>query len=335
MTHSGRMSAHRLRLLLWLLLLPVVLTSLWVGPVSLSLDQLLQPGSRDWQILFELRLPHLLMSLAAGSVLAITGASMQALFRNPLADPGLIGISAGAALAAVAMLVFGGRLLLGPLGPALVPMAAFVGGVVVTALVVRIARTPQGVSVTTLLFAGIALNSIAAAAIGIMKYFSDELSLRQVTFWLLGNLHSTDWQNVLLLVAIGAPVILLLLRQGQQLNLLLLGESQARLLGVMTGRLRRRLVLLVALGVGTVVSLGGLIGFVGLVVPHLVRLLCGPDHRALMPLSALLGALLLTLADILSRVLVSPAELPIGIVTALIGGPFFLLMILYRQRGSV
>jgi iron complex transport system permease protein len=157
--------------------------------------------------------------------------------------------------------------------------------------------------------------------------------LRQVTFWLLGNLHSTDWNSALLLLVFGGPVLLLLLREGQQLNLLLLGESQARLLGVVTSRLRRRLVLLVALGVGTVVSLGGLIGFIGLVVPHLVRLLCGPDNRALLPLSGLLGALLLTLADILARLLVSPAELPIGIVTALIGGPFFLFMILYRQRG--
>ncbi|ANG64908.1 iron ABC transporter [Marinobacterium aestuarii] len=329
------MSAHRLGLLLWLLLLPVVLISLWVGPVSLSSDALLQPGSRDWLILFELRLPRLVMSLAAGAILAITGASIQALFRNSLADPGLIGISAGAALAAVAVLVFGGAWLLGPFGPVLVPLAAFAGGLLVTALVLRIARTPRGVSVTTMLLAGIALNSIAAAAIGVMKYFSDELSLRQVTFWLLGNLHSTDWGSALLLLAIGGPVLLLLLREGQQLNLLLLGESQARLLGVVTSRLRRRLVLLVALGVGTVVSLGGLIGFIGLVVPHLVRLLCGPDNRALLPLSALLGALLLTLADILARLLVSPAELPIGIVTALIGGPFFLLMILYRQRGRV
>ncbi len=326
------MPSRRLGLLLWLLLPPIMLASLWVGPVSLSFDALLQPGSRDWLILFELRLPRLLMSLAAGAVLAITGASIQALFRNSLADPGLIGISAGAALAAVAVLVFGGRWLLGPLGPVLVPLAAFVGGLVVTALVLHIARTPRGVSVTTMLLAGIALNSIAAAAIGVMKYFSDELSLRQVTFWLLGNLHSTDWNSALLLLAIGGPVLLLLLREARQLNLLLLGEAQARLLGVVTSRLRGRLVLLVALGVGTVVSLGGLIGFIGLVVPHLVRLLCGPDNRALLPLSALLGALMLTLADILSRLLVSPAELPIGIVTALIGGPFFLFMILYRQR---
>ncbi len=188
---------------------------------------------------------------------------------------------------------------------------------------------------TTMLLAGIALNSIAAAAIGLMKYFSDDLSLRQVTFWLLGNLHRTDWHSALLLVAIAVPVSLMLLREGQQLNLLLLGEQQARLLGVATRRLQWRLVLLVALGVGAVVALGGLIGFVGLVVPHLVRLLCGPDNRSLMPLSALLGALLLTLADVLSRLLVSPAELPIGIVTALVGGPFFLLMILYRQRGRL
>lgn len=332
---SVRMPARQLGLLLGVLLLPVALVSLWVGPISLSPVQLLQPGSRDWLVLFELRMPRLVMSLAAGAVLAMTGASIQALFRNPLADPGLIGISAGAALAAVAVLVFGGAWLLGPLAAVLVPLAAFVGGVLVTALVVRIARTPQGVSVTTMLLAGIALNSIAAAGIGVMKYFSDELSLRQVTFWLLGNLHSTDWHSALLLVACAIPVLWLLWRESQQLNLLLLGEAQARLLGVMTGRLRRRLVLLVALGVGTVVSLGGLIGFIGLVVPHLVRLLCGPDNRALLPLSALLGALLLTLADILARVLVSPAELPIGIVTALIGGPFFLMMILYRQRGGL
>jgi len=335
MTHSGRLSPQLLHRALWLLLPPVMLLSLLVGPVSLAPDQLLTPDSRDFLILFELRLPRLLLSLFAGALLALTGAAIQALFRNPLADPGLIGISAGAALAAVALLVFGGHWLLSGVGPVLVPLAAFAGGLLVTALVARIARTPQGISVTTMLLAGIALNSIAAAAIGVMKYFSDELSLRQVTFWLLGNLHRTDWSSALLLMALALPVLALLLREGQQLNLLLLGEQQARLLGVATHRLQRRLVLLVALGVGAVVSLGGLIGFVGLVVPHLVRLLCGPDNRALMPLSALLGALLLTLADVLSRLLVSPAELPIGIVTALVGGPFFLVMILVRQRGRL
>ncbi|NVK39617.1 MAG: iron chelate uptake ABC transporter family permease subunit [Oceanospirillaceae bacterium] len=335
MTQTGRLSPHLLRRLLLLLLPPVMLLSLLVGPVSLTPEQLLIPGSRDFLILFELRLPRLLLSLFAGALLALTGASIQALFRNPLADPGLIGISAGAALAAVAALVFGGHWLLGALGPLLLPLSAFVGGLAVTALVARIARTPQGISVTTMLLAGIALNSIAAAAIGVMKYFSDELTLRQVTFWLLGNLHRTDWSSALLLTALALPVLVLLLREGQMLNLLLLGEQQARLLGVVTHRLQRRLVLLVALGVGAVVSLGGLIGFVGLVVPHLIRLMCGPDNRALMPLSAMMGAVLLTLADVVSRVLVSPAELPIGIVTALVGGPFFLFMILYRQRGRL
>lgn len=335
MTHTGRLSPQLLRRLLWLLLLPVALLSLQVGPVALSPEQLLHPGSRDFLILFDLRLPRLLLSLVAGALLALTGASIQALFRNPLADPGLIGISAGAALAAVGVLVFGGGWLLGGLGSILVPLAAFAGGLMVTALVARIARTPQGVSVTTMLLAGMALNSIAGAGIGIMKYFSDALSLRQVSFWLLGDLHSSGWHSTLLLSALALPVLALLLREGQQLNLLLLGERQARLLGVVTDRLHRRLVLLVALGVGAVVSLAGLIGFVGLVVPHLVRLLCGPDNRELLPLSALLGALLLTLADIMARTLVSPAELPIGIVTALIGGPFFLMMILYRQRGRL
>ncbi|WP_299202239.1 iron ABC transporter permease [uncultured Amphritea sp.] len=324
------MSHRNILFILWFMLLLAMLLSLTTGPVALDLTEVFD-GSVASQVFWQLRLPRLLLTLLAGALLAITGAAAQALFRNPLADPGLIGISAGAALSAGAMMVLlGGSVYL--LGGLMLPLAAFAGGVLTTLLVARLSVTLQGVSVTNMLLCGIAINAIALAGLGGLKYLAADQQLRQLSFWLLGSLNHSRWQDLLVLLVAAVPVLWLLPRYGEKLNLLLLGEQQASLLGLDVLRCKRVMILLIALGVGAVVALTGIIGFVGLVVPHLVRLLTGPDNRRLLPLSGLLGALLLTVADIISRLLVSPAELPVGIVTALVGGPFFLLLLTRRKR---
>lgn len=330
---DATLSPVAFRLLLILALLLVSLLSLDYGAMELSARAWLEPHGDQGQVLYRLRLPRLLLSLFAGALLATTGAAAQALFRNPLADPSLIGVSAGASLAVVALMVLaGGWLASNGLDALLLPLAAFFGGLAATLLVVRLSRTLSGISVTTLLLTGMAINAVALAGIGALKYVSDSQALRQTSFWLLGNLSAEGWAPVLVLMAVAFPVLALLAREGRELNLLLLGGAQAQLLGVNVESLQRRLVLLSALGVGAVVAFGGLIGFVGLIVPHLIRLLCGPDNRYLLLHSALMGALFMALADLLSRVLVSPAELPVGILTALIGGPFFLSILIYRLR---
>ncbi|MBA1274766.1 iron ABC transporter permease [Pseudomonas azotifigens] len=280
-------------------------------------------------ILGQIRLPRTLLGLAVGAVLALTGVAMQGLFRNPLADPGLIGVSSGAALGAAVAIVFGSALggLPAAFEPYLLSASAFAGGLVVTATVYRLGRRDGQTSVATMLLAGIALTALAGAAIGLFTYLADDATLRTLTFWNLGSLNGASYARLWPLLVIAAAVALWLPRRAAALNALLLGESEARHLGFSVERLKRELVFLTALGVGAAVAAAGLIGFIGLVVPHLIRLLSGPDHRVLLPAAALAGASLLLLADLLARLLLAPAELPIGIVTALLGAPFFLFLL--------
>ncbi len=282
----------------------------------------------------DIRLPRVLLALLIGAALAQAGAALQGIFRNPLAEPGLIGISSGAALAAVAVIVLSEPAGLFELVPARVvlPLATFAGGAAATALVLRLALVDGQTRIATLLLSGLALNAIAGAGIGFFSHVASDSALRSVTFWMFGSLGRAGWAEI----AIAAPLlvlpILLLPREARALNALLLGEAEAGHLGVDVERLKRRVTLLVVLAAGAAVALAGIIAFVGLLVPHLVRLAVGPDHRHLLPLSALAGALLLTLADTASRVVLMPTELPIGILTALVGGPFFLALLLHRQR---
>ncbi|WP_372742450.1 FecCD family ABC transporter permease [Neptunomonas sp.] len=332
------MSNQRMKISLWIsawVLLPVLmLLSLLNGSAVLSLSDIWEGRDLSRRILYELRLPRVLLVMLSGGLLAIAGAVVQALFRNPLADPGLIGVSGGAALAAVAWQVVASAALgSGIWVSAGTPLAAFAGGMLVTFFVIRIARNTSGISALTLLLTGIAINAIAGAGIAGLKYLSDSMTLRQVTFWLMGNVQGASWWAVLMLLLISVIFVPVLIRHAVRLNLLLLGEQQALLLGIDVEKTQRRLVLITALMVGAVVSMVGLIGFVGLVVPHLVRLVNGPDNRFLLPMSFLLGALLLLLADLVARIIAAPAELPIGLITALIGGPVFLFMIAYQQRG--
>ncbi len=305
------------------------------------------PASGAQAVLLQIRLPRALAAAAVGAALGISGATVQGLFRNPLADPGLIGISGGASLAAVAAIVLGGSLhglLPHVLRPFLLPLAAFAGSIVATLLVYRIAalRDDLGIAalrddlgIAALLLAGIAINAIAMAGVGVFIFMSTDDQLRSLNFWMLGSVGGTTWQTLLPALVLMLPACLLLPRLARALDLFSMGERQAWLSGVDTNRLRRRAVILVALAVGAAVAISGTIGFIGLVVPHLVRLMLGPDHRGVLAGSALLGAALLGGADILARTLVVPAELPIGLVTALVGGPFFLWLLLRRRGGAV
>ena len=326
--------------LLGALLLLCVWLSLALGPVSLSagevlasLPQVLGLGSEQPDqaalILGHIRLPRTLLGLCVGAVLALCGVAMQGLFRNPLADPGLLGVSSGAALGAALAIV--GGIVLGQsltwLEPYLLSLCAFLGGLVATALVYRLGQREGQTQVATMLLAGIAVTALAAAAVGFFTYLADDAALRKLTFWNLGSLNGASYDRLWPLLLVTLLVSLWLPRRAKALNALLLGESEARHLGFEVQRLKRELVVCTALGVGSAVAAAGLIGFIGLVVPHLVRLLVGPDHRLLLPAAGLAGACLLLLADLLARLLLAPAELPIGIVTALVGAPFFLFLL--------
>lgn len=297
------------------------------GAVSVpwnSLPRLLfgpiQPGDElAHRVLIDIRIPRVLFSCLNGAALAIAGATMQALFRNPLAEPGLVGISSGAALGAViAIVLTSGGLLL-------ISTAAFAGSLAATLLAYHMGKRFHGVS--GLLLSGIAINTVAGSAIGLLTMLANDNQLRDLTFWSMGSLAGGSWQTLALLAP---PVILLIVylcRQWRVMNALLLGEREAAHLGFQLAAVRKRLILATALIVGPLVATTGTIGFIGLVVPHLMRMVLGANHRHLLAASAIAGALLLTLADWLARILINPAELPIGLVTSLIGGPFFFWML--------
>lgn len=334
--------------LIWCLafLLPVVaLVSLSVGTVNFSFFQIIETlllsmdgysePSQIQSIIMDIRLPRLILALLVGASLAILGAVMQGLFRNPLADPSLIGVSGGASVGASIVIVAAGGAMLSPLaGLSMVALGAFIGGAITTLVVYRVATSSLGTSVTTMLLAGIAIGAIAGAFNSLLSYFSDNQMLRQISVWQMGNLGGANWQKVSIMASVSLIIFSLLPSQARSLNALLLGESEARHLGIDVQRIKRQLIFLTALGVGVSVALAGLIGFVGLIVPHMVRLLIGPDHRALLPASALAGASLLLIADSIARVVVLPAELPTGILTALLGAPFFVALLL-KQRGQI
>ena len=335
-----RFSARSLITVLTVLLPVVVLVSLVIGTVNITISDALNAllGSATNQqigtILLDIRLPRILMAIFVGAVLASTGAVMQGLFRNPLADPSLIGVSSGASVGASLMIVTaGGFIQSGALvGLSLVALGAFVGGFTATLLVYRLATSGIGTSVTTMLLAGIAIAALAGALNSLLSYFSDNDMLRQISLWQMGNLSGASWLKVGIM---GSAALLLLIcfpRDSRALNALLLGESEARHLGIDVQRVKQRLILLTAFGVGISVALAGLVGFVGLIIPHMVRLAIGPDHRWLVPASALAGATLLVIADSLARIVVIPAELPTGILTALLGAPFFVVLLLQQRK---
>lgn len=302
---------------------------LWdgLGSTLAGLDREL---SVDAQVFFNIRLPRLLLGVTAGAGLAVAGALMQGIFRNPLADPGLIGVSSGAALAAALTIVLGAAWwpdLPRALGSWTLVIAAFVGGLAVTGVVYLLSHAESGARVGMMLLAGIAINAVAGAGLGLLSYMATDEQLRSLQFWLLGSLGGARWSAVGLVCGLVGLALVLAVPLARSLNALSLGEAQASLLGVDVRRLQQRAVLTAAVAVGAITATAGIIGFVGLIAPHVVRLVAGPDHRVLLPASALLGAALVLLADVAARTLAQPAELPLGVLTALLGGPFFLLLL--------
>lgn len=313
-------------------MIALVLIATNFGAVKISLPILWQTPFDDglWTVWLNIRLPRIVLALLVGSALATSGAVMQGLFRNPLADPGLLGISTGAALSVAMVIVLPFSL------PPLISLyghmfAAFAGSVVVSFLIYTLSVSKHG-SMTRLLLAGIAINALCGAATGVLTYVSDEQQLRQLSLWTMGSLGQAQWPVVVSAASLIIPAIILSLFAAKQLNLLQLGDEEAHYLGVNVKRTKLFLLLLSALLVGVSVSVSGIIGFVGLVVPHLIRLQIGADHRWLIPGAALGGACLLLLSDTIARTAVAPSEMPIGLLTSLIGGPYFLWLIL-QYRG--
>jgi iron complex transport system permease protein len=312
------------------------IAALVVGPVPISVGDVvaaLWPGadsSQNTQIVQVIRLPRFILGLCVGAVLGVSGAALQGLFRNPLADPGIIGVSSGAALAA-ALIIVGGNAIapafLEWAGVYALPIGAFAGSLAAILSIYALSHRAGTTSGASLILAGIAINAIAGAALGYLTFISADDQLRQLTFWTLGSLGRITWESLPPVAILMAIATLMLLRCAAPLNAYLLGEREARHLGVDVEAMKRQVILLTALGVGSAVAVTGIIGFIGLAAPHIIRLFAGADHRIVLPGSALLGALLVLCADVIARTAVAPAELPIGVLTSALGGPFFLWLL--------
>ncbi|THV17928.1 iron ABC transporter permease [Nocardioides caeni] len=283
---------------------------------------------RGESTLWEVRFPRVAMAAVAGAALATAGAVMQGTFGNPLAEPAVVGVSSGAAVAAGTVIVFD----IGLFGSWTIAVAAFVGGLITTLLVYLLSRDGGRTEVVTLVLTGIALNALTSAGLAFLMFLGDQQAREEIVFWTLGSLNGTRWAAVavaapLAAVGIAASVVL-----ARQLDLLALGDRAARHVGVEVERLRIVSIVVVAVLTAAAVSFCGIIAFVGLVVPHVIRMLAGPGHRLLIPASALGGAVLLMLADLWARTAIDNADLPIGLLTSLVGGPFFLWLIRRSRR---
>lgn len=333
-----------------LLLVGVALAALDSGAVAIPLGHIVailgsvvgfalpaDVSPQSAAVLLHFRLPRVVLGIVAGAGLSAAGAVLQAVFRNPLADPTLIGVSSGAALAVTGTIVLG-TLFATPwlrvVSPFALPLAGFVGGLVATLVLYRVATVDGSTSLSTMLLAGIAVNALCFAGIGLLTTMASNEQLRNIAFWNFGSLGAADWSAVGVMASVVVVAIGLLVRMAPGLNGLALGESEARHLGFDTQRLKRSVIALSALIAGFVVAVCGVIGFVALVAPHVARLLWGADNRVAIPGAAAIGAVLLLAADLFGRSVAAPAELPIGIVTALVGAPFFLGMLLHDRRGA-
>jgi iron complex transport system permease protein len=301
------------------------LLAIWDGVWGTQLSDL---DSYQQLVVMELRLPRTILALLIGAILAQCGAVMQGLFRNPLADPGIIGASSGAALGAAIAIV----LLPVSLQEFATPVAAFMGALAITVLVFKLAHGENGTSVIMLLLAGVAVSAFSGAMMGFLNVIADDQALRDITLWQMGAVSRASDSSLILCASVMCFVAWYFQRHCQSLNALLLGEAEARHLGIDVERLKMKLIVAATIGIGVAVSVSGIIGFVGLVIPHLVRMLVGPDHRTLLPLSALCGAILLLFADVGARSMMSPTELPVGLLTAVVGAPFFAFLLITQRK---
>lgn len=312
-----------------LLLLALVLFGASQGALKISFDALFDEEYRD--IWLNIRLPRVLLAVLVGAALATAGVIMQGLFRNPMADPGLLGVSSGSALMVGVAIVLPFSF---PVVLVLYEQMVFAiaGSLVVCTIIFLITQRHRDGSMMQLLLAGIAINALCGAAIGILSYIGDEQQLRQLTLWMMGNLGQAQWPTLLVASSFILPAIIATTCLAGTLNLLQLGDEEAHYLGVNVKRKRQQLLLVSSLLVGAAVSVSGIIGFIGLVIPHLIRMTTGANHRWLIPCSALAGACLLLMADTLARTLVQPAEMPVGLLTSLLGGPYFMWLILRKPE---
>lgn len=331
--HSNYLNPRRTLGSLFALTPCAILLAICLGAVALPLEDTLlalfgaSENSQTRAIALQIRLPRALLAALVGALLGVSGAATQGLFRNPLADPSLIGVTGGAVFGASLAIVFGGSYLVGFAGLSVVALGAFLGGGLAVIVVYRLATNAMGTSVTTMLLAGIAITALAGSFSNFLEFIASNEMLRRISLWKMGGLDGANLSRVWVAAVVCSVTLLLLPRYAQALNALLLGESEARHLGVDVARTKRVLIMLVAAAVGTSVALAGTIAFVGLIVPHIMRLMIGPDHRYLLWASALAGAILLPVADTFARLVLAPTELPVGMITAAIGAPFFILLL--------
>jgi iron complex transport system permease protein len=328
-----------------LALLIASIIALGSGPVAIAPADVLtilasglglaaSPDELQSAVILSVRLPRIILAIASGAVLGVSGAALQALFRNPLADPELIGVSGGAACGAVAWIIFGAFAPLWMVAAWSMPVAAFLAGLVTTSVVYVVARSGPRADVATLLLAGLAMKALTGAILGYLIYLGTEQQVRALSFWLLGSLGGATWDTLIPALVLMTLAFALFIPLARPFDVMALGEVDASRLGVPVERVKRLSIAAVALGVGSSVALTGAFGFVGLLAPHLVRLLGGANNRFVVPAAALMGALLVTLADLIARTVVAPAELPIGVVTSALGAPFFFWLLRSRMRAG-
>lgn len=327
------------------ILIASILLNITIGAFSIStseiLNALVNPSENQiyYQVIADIRFPRVMLGILVGIAFGISGAMMQTLFKNPLADPGLIGVSAGASAGVVIFMLLGKFLpeilYSGFLSYLSLPFSAFLGAVITIFVIYKLATVYNKVAVTVMLLAGIAINAMLGALVGLFTYVSTEEELKSFTFWTMGSLADGDIKIILTLLPIVLFTYIFAHRKKIELNLMLLGEDEARNSGVNAERLKKMIILFVSLSIGASVAFCGIIGFIGLVVPHIARLIVGSNHKFFIPLSAILGAFVLLWADSLARTIVAPAELPIGIITAILGAPFFLWLLLKNRQNTM
>lgn len=313
-----------------------VLTTLMIGPANIPMTtvfKILLQSPQSWPdsysvIVMDVRLPRILLGALVGSALAVAGCAMQGLFKNPMASPYILGISSGAAFGASLAIVLGIGLGIGILA---IPVMAFIFAIITIFLVYNIAKTRGRAPIETLLLAGIAVGAFFTAQVSLIKYIAGE-ELRSIVFWLMGGFWASSWDKV----AVAFPSIILgvsiMMLFGRDLNVMLMGEDHAVDLGINVEYVKKIILIFSSLITAAAVSVSGIIGFVGLIIPHIMRLIVGPDHRILLPSSCLVGAMFLIWTDTLARTMLQPTEIPVGIITASFGAPFFLYLLRQRRR---
>jgi iron complex transport system permease protein len=314
---------------LTILLIVCAIGGLLFGTAHVSLVRAWsETGSADHAILFGARVPRVLMGMIVGATLAAVGAALQALVRNPLAEGGILGISGGGALGAILALVFAAKI---GGGEATAPVCAFVAALISTVAVYRLAMVDGQLEPFTLLLVGVIFNAFWGAAIMLVNSAVNFYFAHSILFWLMGSLEAPTYGEVAMIAILGLAGFLVIMYHARDMNLLSLGDESAAELGVNVDRLRRIIFIATSIMIGAAVSVSGIISFVGLIVPHTLRLAFGPDHRLLLPASLIGGAAFMVAADLLARVAIAPSEIPVGAITALCGGPFFIYML--RREG--